>query len=164
MSVLRARRSCGLRAHRSCALRRWVSCAPAASSHLEALAKDKRAARELTGRDRLRVSCAHAAPLLEEMARRGEALRHHTFKLNRLLDRYGPVALERAIAEALERGAPSVGTVAHLCDAHQRRGGQPPALPAVLPDALPDFVVGRHDLGSYDQLTDDDDGAGHADD
>lgn len=127
--------------------------------HLAALAKDKRAARELTGRDRLRASCEHAGPLLEEMARRGEALRHHTFKLNRLLDRYGPVALDRAIAEALERGAPSVGTVAHLCDAHQRRDGAPPALPAVLPDGLPELVVGRHDLGAYDQLSANDDEA-----
>lgn len=123
--------------------------------HIEALAEKKRAASELRGRDRLRASCAHAAALLEEMARRGEALRHHTSRLNRLLDRYGPEALDRAIAEALERGAPSVGAIAHLCDAHQRRAGHPPALPAVLPDdpRVRDVVVGRHDLGTYDLLT-----------
>lgn len=122
--------------------------------HLAALAKQKRSARELTGRDRLRASCPHAGALLEEMARRGEALRHHTFRLNRLLDRYGAEALDRAIAEALERGAPSVGAVAHLCDAHQRSTGRPPVLPAVLPDdpRVRDIVVGRHDIGSYDQL------------
>ena len=123
--------------------------------HLAALAKKKRAASELSGRDRLRASCEHAAELLEEMARRGEALRQHTFRLNRLLDRYGPAALDRAIAEALERGAPSVGAIAHLCDAHQRRAGQPPALPMPITDdpRVRDVVVGRHDLGTYDELT-----------
>jgi len=122
---------------------------------IDTLAKKKRAASELRGRDRLRASCEHAATLLEEMARRGEALRQHTFRLNRLLDRYGPAALDRAIAEALERGAPSVGAIAHLCDAHQRRAGRPPALPMPIADdpRVRDVVVGRHDLGTYDQLT-----------
>lgn len=129
--------------------------------HLAELAKQKRAARELTGRDRLRASCAHATALLDEMARRGEALRQHTFRLNRLLDRYGAEALDRAIAEALERGAPSVGAIAHLCDAHQRRTGQPPVMPAVLPDdpRIRDVVVGRHDIDTYDQLTADEEEA-----
>jgi transposase len=128
------------------------------ANHLEALARDKRAASELSGRDRLRASCPHAPALLEEMARRGEALRHHTFRLNRLLDRYGVDALDRAIAEALDRGAPSVGAVAHLCDAHHRRKGRPPPVAAVLPDdpRVRDVIVGRHDLGSYDQLVRDD--------
>lgn len=124
--------------------------------HLEALAKTKRAARELRGRDRLRASCPHAAPLLEEMARRGEALRHHTFRLNKMLERYGPEALDRAIAEALERGSPTVGAIAHLCDAHHRRAGKAPALPVAMPDVpqVRDLAIGRHDLGPYDALAD----------
>lgn len=114
------------------------------------------------GGDRLHANCPHAEALLEEMARRGEALRHHTLRLNQLLERYGAQALDRAIAEALERGAPSVGAIAHLCDAHQRRGGKPPLVAAVLPDdpRVRDVVVGRHDLGSYDQLTAHDEEAG----
>jgi transposase len=131
-------------------------------AHIAELARKKRAARELRGRDRLRANCPHAEALLDEMARRGEALRHHTFRLTRLLERYGAQALDRAIAEALERGAPSVGAIAHLCDAHQRRGGKPPIIAAVLPDdpRVRDVVVGRHDLGSYDQLTAHDEEAG----
>jgi transposase len=129
--------------------------------HIEALVKKKRQASELRGRDRLRASCPRAEPLLEEMARRGEALRHHTAQLNRLLDRYGADALDRAIAEALDRGAPSVGTIAHLCDAHRRKTGQPPIVPVTLPDepAIRDLVVSRHDLAAYDQLTEHEDNA-----
>jgi transposase len=124
------------------------------AAHLNELAAQKRAASELRGRDRLRASCPHAGQLLEEMARRGEALRQNTFRLNRLLERYGADALERAVTEALERGAPSVGAIAHLCDAHQRRTGRPPIIGAVLPDEprVRDVVITRHDLGSYDQL------------
>jgi len=131
--------------------------------HLAALAKKKRQARELRGRDRLRASCPHAEALLAEMARRGEALRHHTARLNGLLDRYGAAALDRAIAEALERNAPSVGAIAHLCDAHRRRSGMPPIVPAVLPDDanVRDVVVSRHDLSTYDQLTTHDQEDGH---
>jgi len=129
--------------------------------HIEALTKKKRQASELRGRDRLRASCPHAAALLEEMARRGEALRHHTAQLSRLLDRYGPDALDRAIAEALDRGAPSVAAVAHLCDAHRRKRGQPPIVAVTLPDepAVRDLVVSRHDLSAYDQLTNNDEEA-----
>lgn len=127
--------------------------------HLAELAKKKRAASELRGRDRLRASCPHAAPLLEEMGRRGEALRQHTYRLNRLLDRYGPEALDRAIAEALERGSIGVGAIAHLCDAHRRRRGEAPVLEPALPNdpRVRDVVVGRHDLATYDQLATTDD-------
>lgn len=133
-------------------------------AHLDALAAKKRAASELRGRDRLRASCPHAEALLEEMARRGEPLRSTTFRLNRLLERYGAEALERAIAEALERGAPSVGAVAHLCDAHRRERGLLPSVGVVVSDEprVRDVVVGRHDLGTYDQLTaHDEEEAGH---
>jgi hypothetical protein len=134
--------------------------------HLADLAKKKRAASELLGRDRLRASCEHADALLEEMARRGEALRHHTARLNKLLDRYGAEALDRAIAEALDRNAPGVGTIAHLCDAHRRKSGQLPVVGAVLPDnaRVRDLVVSRHDLGTYDQLTSHDDEEGEGGD
>jgi transposase len=122
--------------------------------HLQALAGHKRKARELSGRDRLRALCPHAEALLEEMARRGEALRQHTFRLNQLLDRYGSTALDTAIAEALARGAPSASAIAHICDRRHRRTGSAPIIaPVVHADPrIRDLTVVPHDLTEYDAL------------
>jgi len=91
-------------------------------AHVDALAAQKRRATELRGRDRLRALCTHADALLDDLARRGEPLRQRTANLNRLLTRYGAEALDAAIAEALERGAPSVGSIAYVLDPCMGRG------------------------------------------
>ena len=122
--------------------------------HLETLAGHKRQARELSGRDRLRALCPHADTLIEEMARRQEALRQHTYRLNQLLDRYGSEALDGAIAEALERGVPSASAIAHICDQRHRRTGAAPVLsPIVHSDPrIQSLRVVPHDLRTYDDL------------
>ncbi len=56
--------------------------------HLAALAREKRHAHDLRGRDRLRATCAYADALLDALARRGEPLASHTTMLLRLLDQY----------------------------------------------------------------------------
>jgi transposase len=78
-----------------------------APAHLAALAREKRRAHELRGRDRLRAACAYADALLDALARRGERLAPHTSALLRLLDQYGAPALDGALQEALARGAVS---------------------------------------------------------
>jgi hypothetical protein len=74
--------------------------------HIAELAREKRRAHDLRGRDLLRSACKHADALLDALALRGENLGGHTARLTQLLDRYGAAELDRAIAEALERGAP----------------------------------------------------------
>jgi transposase len=129
--------------------------------HLEALGREKRAARELRGRDRLRASCPNADLLLAEIARRGQVVGHHTIRLLSLLDRYGARELDAAIAVAIERGAFSGDAVAHLCDQSRRARKLP--TPVVVEHHDPrvrDLRVTPHRLEGYDALgkADPDDG------
>lgn len=123
-------------------------------AHIDALAKEKRRASELRGRDRLRATCAHADALLDDLARRGEPLRQRTATLNRLLERYGADALDAAIADALERGTPSVGSIAYLLDRESRRAGRPIPIETAIPEHVreKDVVVLPHDMREYDDL------------
>ena len=123
-------------------------------AHIDALAAQKRRASELRGRDRLRALCANADALLDDLARRGEPLRQRTATLNRLLERYGAAALDAAIAEALAKGAPAVGSIAYLLDKESRRSGRPVPLAVPLPAHLrdKDVIVVPHDMSDYDLL------------
>ena len=75
-----------------------------------------------------------------------------------LLGAHGAVALERAIAVALERDAPHLAGVRHFIDQHRRESGQPPPLALALPDdpRLRAQHVRPHNLADYDQLQSDD--------
>jgi hypothetical protein len=123
-------------------------------AHLAALAREKRHAHELRGRDRLRAACAYADALLDALARRGEPLAPHTTALLRLLDQYGAAALDWALQEALARGAVSAPSVAHLLDQRARARRQPPPLSVVLPadPRVRDLRVTPHPLTAYDAL------------
>ena len=124
------------------------------TEHLEALADQKRHARELRGRDRLRCACASAPAFLQAVALRGGHLGGTTARLLQLLDRYGNDALDAALHDALARGAVSAGSVAHLLDQQRRAQGSPPPLDTVLPDdpRVRDLHVTPHPLAAYDAL------------
>jgi transposase len=131
-------------------------------AHLEQLTAEKRRALELRRRDRLRGACPSAAAFLDALARRGEPIGTHAARLARLLDDHGAAALEAALVDALERGAVSAASVAHLLDQRARARKAPPAIPVVLPDdpRVRDLRVTPHALTHYDALsqeTDDDD-------
>jgi transposase len=130
-------------------------------AHLEKLTAAKRRALEVRRRDRLRGACPSAARFLDALARRGEPLRAHAERLARLLDAHGPGALEAALVEALDRGAVSSASVAHLLDQRARARKTPPLIPVVLPHdpRVRDLRVTPHALTHYDALakeTDDD--------
>ena len=93
--------------------------------------------------------------MLDALARRGEPLRQRTASLNRLLERYGAVALDGAMADALTKGAPSVGSIAYLLDQERRRADREVPFAVPLPDHVreKDVVVVPHDLRDYDQLS-----------
>jgi transposase len=125
-----------------------------APQHIAALARDKRRSHDLRGRDRLRSVCLHTDALLDALALRGENLGGQTSRLLQLLDRYGAAELDRAIAEALARGAPSAASVAHLLDQRVRARNALPPLDTVLPEdpRVRDLRVTPHALARYDEL------------
>jgi len=122
--------------------------------HLAALGDTKRRARDVRGRDRLSRSCPSATPFLDALARRGERLAPHTFRLGKLLDRHGASDLEAALADALARNALSADAVAHVLDQRARARRRPPPLDVVLPadPRVRDLRVTPHDLSPYDDL------------
>jgi transposase len=135
-------------------------------AHLEKLTAEKRRALELRRRDRLRGACPSAAAFLDALARRGEPIGTHASRLARLLDAHGAGALEAALIEALERGAISAASIAHLLDQRTRAQKAAPPIPVVLPDdpRVRDLRVMPHALTDYDALgkeTDDDHDATH---
>ena len=123
-------------------------------AHLGKLTAEKRQARELRRRDRLRGACPSAARFLEALALRGEPLQAASGRLARLLDDHGAAALETALVEALERGAVSAESVAHLLDQRARARNAPPRIPVVLPadPRVRDLRVTPHALTDYDAL------------
>jgi transposase len=132
------------------------------SSHLAALAREKRKAREHRGRNRLVACCPSARGFLEQIALHGGHLGGTTARLLRLLDAHDAASLEYAIAEAHRRGAFAAHAVAHVLDQRRRARGAPVPMDPVLSDdpRVRDLVVTPHQLARYDHLTeasDDDD-------
>jgi len=127
--------------------------------HVEALVAAKRAARTHRAQDRLHAAAPSSAALFRAAAARGHHLGVLTRGLLRLLDAHGATALDAAIAEAIARDTPSLGTVRQLLDQHRHERGLPPALPLALPDdpRLRALHVRPHDLADYDHLQQDPD-------
>jgi transposase len=124
-------------------------------AHIAALAAVKRAAHELRGRDRLRSLCPNADAFIDTLAQRGHPLIAETRRLLDLADRFGPPALDAALAEALAKGAVSAAAVAHILDQRLRARRTPPPLAMVLSDdpRVRDLHVTPHALDTYDTLT-----------
>lgn len=118
------------------------------------LARAKRAARALTGRDRLRHQCPTAEAFIAALAERDIPMQSETARLNRLLDTYGASTLDAGLRDALARGAISAASVAHMLDQEARRRNQAPPIEVVLPDdpRVRDLRVDPHDLRPYDAL------------
>lgn len=126
-------------------------------SHLDALAREKRKARDHRGRNRLMTSCPTAHAFLVQVLRNGGHLGGTTTRLLHLLDKYGAPELDAAISEAHGRNAFAAQSVAHILDRRARARGARPAADVVLPDdpRVRDLVVTPHALDRYDQLSDD---------
>jgi transposase len=129
--------------------------------HIETLLEEKRRARGSLPRARLNDAVPAAEAFLEACFQRGESVAATTEKLLLLLDDYGAAELKAAVAEALARRTPRLGSVAFLL-ARRRRTAQPRmALPVELsrrPD-LRELYVKPHLSETYDELArrDDDD-------
>jgi len=124
-------------------------------SHLDALAAEKRRARDHRGRNRLTAACPSAEPFLRKIAEHGGHLGGTTTRLLHLLEQYGVSDLESALAEAHHRGAFAAQSVAHVLEQQRRARHLKPPLPPLLPDdpRVRDLVVAPRSLHVYDALT-----------
>ena len=87
-----------------------------------------------------------------QLAERGGNLGSATAALGRLLDRYGAQALEIALDEALDRGAPHPHAVRQVLERRRREQHAPPPIAVALPDdpRVRGLVVTPHRLETYD--------------
>ncbi len=135
-------------------------------AHLAGLVRAKQQARELTGRDRLQAAVPESATLFEVWALRGEPLGYHTHRLLKLLDDYGAEELRAATRIAVERGAPTSGSIAHVLEQRRRAQGLNPPVAIDLSHRpeLRDLRLIPHRLEDYDALGqhDPDDDDSHA--
>lgn len=133
-------------------------------AHIAGLVRAKQQARELTGRDRLQAAVPESAALFEAWALRGESLAYHTHRLLKLLDDYGAEELRAATRIAVERGAPTSGSIAHVLEQRRRARGLTPPVPIdlshrpelrdlrLIPNRLEDYdALGQHDADPDDR-------------
>jgi transposase len=120
-------------------------------AHRAALTSEKRAARGLKGRDRLRAEIPNIDAMLERWMHVGRNLGSMVTRTLRLLDDYGGAILREVITEMLAHGTHDPGAIAMFAEQRRRRLG-------VKPKALTNFaahVVERdviaQDLGGYDE-------------
>jgi transposase len=123
-------------------------------AHVAELVRRKRAARELTGRDRLRAAVPETDAIFQALALRGDNLGAHTSRLLGLLDDYGAEELRAAVAEALAREAYGAGSVAHVLEQRRRARRLAPPVRVELPEdpRVRDLRISPHRLEPYDAL------------
>lgn len=118
--------------------------------HRKELVEQRRAARDLKGRDRL----CHVAPrfnvLIERWAEGGHSLAIQVTRAIKLLDLYGDEIFALATAEIVARGLRDVSALAVACDRIRCERRRPVPIDLPLPDHLIDRDVIPHDLGDYD--------------
>jgi transposase len=118
--------------------------------HRKALVQEKRAARDLKGRDRLRFEVPSIDALIERWSDAGRHLGTMVARTIVLLDAYGPPVLREVVAEMLERGTHDPGAMAILCEQRRRRRGHPAPSVVLFADHVNERDVIPHDLGGYD--------------
>jgi hypothetical protein len=110
----------------------------------------KPAARDGTGRERLRAEVPRTLELMQRWLESGHNLGSLVQRTIKLLDLYGRRVLTEAVDELLTRGGHDYGALVMLCE--RRRKKPRPALPLELAAHVVDRDVIPHDLGGYDDL------------
>jgi len=128
-------------------------------AHIEALAEQKRQAREHRGLDRLYHAAPSSRELFKALARQGQNLGGATVTLLRQLELVGAAELEAALAEVIQHGTPHLAAVHHVLERRRYERGNPPPVGRHLPpdDRVQGPVVTPHSLSDYDQIGRDDD-------
>lgn len=119
--------------------------------HREVILKQRRAARDLKGRDRLCAVAPDTRALLSRWADGGPSLAVQVTRAIQLLDLYGDEIFAAAVKELAERGLYDIGALSVACDRLRREHRRPVPLDIHLPDHIEDHDVIPHDLGNYDE-------------
>lgn len=119
-------------------------------AHRAELLEEKRAARDLKSRDRLRAEIPGAEVLLARWFDAGRNVGSLAARTLQLLDAYGPSITTEAVAEMIARGTHDPGALAILCEQRRRGPAGPPAA-IHFGDHVRERDVIPHDLGDYDE-------------
>jgi transposase len=120
-------------------------------AHREALLAERRRARDLKGRDRLRAHIPMIDHLLASWLDAGHVLSAQVVRIGKLLDLYGADVVAGAVDEMLARGLRDPGALAVACEQRRRALRRPVPVPVTLPDHVDDREVVPHALESYDE-------------
>jgi transposase len=118
--------------------------------HRAELYAERRAARDLKGRDRLRAVAPGFSVLLERWAISGPSLGLQVTRAIKLLDLYGDEIFAAAVAELVSRGLRDTSALAVACDRLRRERRRPVPVDIPLPSHIEDRDVVPHDLEGYD--------------
>ena len=121
------------------------------AAHRTALLAERRAARDLKGRDRLRAVAPMFGLIVERWGASGSSLGRRVFQSIKLLDLYGDEVFAAAAADIDARGLADVGALAIACEQRRKDRKLPVPIELVLPAHLDDTDVIPHDLESYDE-------------
>lgn len=117
----------------------------------EILAEKKKKARDLKGRDRLRVEVPEIEALLSRWVDAGRNLGSMIGFTIKLLDAYGPAVMREVVADMIARGVHDRGAMAILCEQRRKRRAGPAPLVLQLGEHVVERDVVPHDLGGYDE-------------
>jgi transposase len=120
-------------------------------SHRAALVAERKMARDLKGRDRLRAVVPSFDRIVERWAVSGSSLAFRVTRSIKLLDLYGDHVFAAAAADLIARDLADVGALAIACEHHRKDRNRPVPVELVLPSHLDDSDVIPHDLGGYDE-------------
>jgi transposase len=119
-------------------------------AHRADLVEERRAARDLKGRDRLLAVAPHFTSILDRWALSGRSLAIQVTRSIKLLDLYGDDVFARAVADVAARGLRDVGALALACERFRHEQRRPVPIDVPLPSHADDRDVIPHDLETYD--------------
>ena len=119
--------------------------------HRAVLLEERRAARNLKGRDRIRAVVPAFDRIVERWGVSGTSLGYRVARTIKLLDLYGDQVFAAAAADLIARELSDVGALAVACEKHRKDLGRVMPIALVLPAHLDDADVIPHDLESYDE-------------
>jgi transposase len=120
-------------------------------AHRAELLRERRGARDLKGRDRLRAAAPRVDELLARWVDDGRVLGVMCFRLGRVLDLYGATVFGAAVGDVLDRGATDFGALSVACEQRRRQQARPIPIDVSLPAHIPDRDVIPHALEDYDE-------------
>jgi transposase len=123
------------------------------AAHREFILKQRRAARDLKGRDRLCAVAPQFKELLKCWVDTGSTIATQVTRATQLLDLYGEEIFALAVNEVTEKELRDIGALAVICDRMRRKRSQPLPIGIALPSHIQeqDQDVVPHDLGNYDE-------------